>query len=159
MKYLRLTYVLGILILLMLGVSVPGNAQDWRRIKLLETVRPDVERLFGPSSEGYAATYVLQDGVLFLEYSSGTCRPDRKGGWNVEEYTVVSLRFVPKSKQRLARLNLDLRKFRKVVDDHVGGVTYYTNDEEGVTYEVQFGRVDAINYLPGKRYNSMQCRE
>lgn len=158
MKFLQSSYMHGLLILLILGAAnVTGNAQDWRRITLLKTVRTEVESFFGPSSGPYDATYTLQDGVLFVEYSSGPCTPDRKGGWNVPAYTVVSVRFEPKSKKRFASLKLDLSKFRKAVGKHVGGVTYYTNEEAGITYEVQRGRVDAIEYLPAKRHHSLLC--
>jgi hypothetical protein len=79
MKYLKFTYIYGLLILSMLGTNVTGCAQSWRRITLLKTVRTEVESLFGPSSGAYAATYTLQDRALFVEYSSGPCTPDRKG--------------------------------------------------------------------------------
>ena len=141
----------------MLGSVVTGCAQDWRRITPLTTVRTEVENLLGSSSGAYDATYTLNDGVLFVEYSSGPCTPDRKGGWNVPEYTVVSLRFEPKAKKKFASLKLDLSKFRRTVGKHVGGVTYYTNEEDGITYEIQRGRVDAIEFLPGKLHYSLKC--
>jgi hypothetical protein len=157
MKYLQFTFRHGLLILSMLSLNVPGCAQDWRSITPLKTVRTEVESLLGPSTGTYHATYTLQDGVLFVEYSSGPCTPDRKGGWDVPEYTVVSVRFEPKSKKKFASLKLDLSKFKRVVGKHVGSVTYYTNEEDGITYEVQRDRVDAIEYLPGKRNLSLQC--
>jgi hypothetical protein len=157
MKNLQFTCMHGLLILSMLSINVTGRAQDWRRITPLKTVRTEVESLLGPSSGAYDATYTVQDGVLFVEYSSGPCTPDRKGGWNVPEYTVVSVRFEPKSKKRFASLKLDLSKYRRVIGKHVGGVTYYTNEEDGISYEIQRGRVDAIEYAPSKRYLSLQC--
>jgi len=111
----------------------------------------------GPSQEAYFADYKLQDGNLFIEYSSGPCRPERRGGWNVPENTVVLVSFTPKIKKRIEVLKLDLRKFRKVVDTHVMGVVYYINDEEGITYSVQAGKVDYVEYGPGKRDDHFYC--
>ena len=39
----------------------------------------------------------------------------------------------------------------------MGGVIYYINDDEGRTYEVQSGKVDAIEYSPAKRYSHLYC--
>ena len=157
MGYRRFIFLHALMILVMLGADLSVSAQDWRRITPLKTVRTEVESLFGRGDGSYDATYSLQDGVLFVEYSSGQCTTDRKGGWNVPEGTVVSMRFVPKSKKRFASLKLDLSKFRKVVGKHVARVTYYTNEEDGITYEVQGNRVDAIEYLPGRRFVSLKC--
>jgi hypothetical protein len=159
MKYLRPICMSGLVIVLMLCVGALGFAQAWRAIKPLKSVRTEVERLFGPSSDPYLASYSLQDGTLFVQYSSGPCTLERKGGWNVPEGTVVMVRFVPKSKKRFASLKLKLSSFRRVVGGDVVGIVNYTNEEEGVTYEVQRGRVDAIEYLPGKRHYSLKCAE
>jgi len=159
MKYPKFAYKYGLLILIGLGANGVGYSQNWRRITPLKTVRMEVEKLLGVSSGPYHATYNLPTGVLFVEYSTGPCTPGRKGGWNVPEYTVVSLRFEPKSKKKFASLKLDSSKFRRTVGKHVGGVVYYTNEEDGITYEIQRGRVDAIEYLPPKHYHSLQCGE
>ena len=57
---------------------------DWHQIQPLRSTRVDVERLLGKSSEGYSANYELEEGHLFIEYSSGPCTPERKGGLQVE---------------------------------------------------------------------------
>ena len=159
MKYLRAVSISSLPLLLMFCLDEVGFGQAWRGITPLKSVRTEVETLFGPSSDLYLASYSLEDGTLFVQYSSGPCTPERKGGWNVAEGTVVLVRFVPKSKKRFASLKLDLSKFRRVVGGDVVGIVNYTNEAEGITYEVQRGRVDAIEYLPGKRHDSLKCAE
>ena len=78
-------------------------------------------------------------------------------GWNVPENIVVLLRFTPRIKKPIKALKLDPRKFRRVPDKHVGGVIYYINDEDGISYEVQEGKVDNVEYGPGKRYDHLYC--
>src|SRR5687767_3401542 len=78
------------------------NDQDWRLIVPLKSTRGDVERLLGPTKEAYFAIYQLKKGNLFIEYSSGPCRPDREGGWNVPAHMVISVKFSPKHKRRIA---------------------------------------------------------
>ena len=133
------------------------QGQDWRRIDPLKSTRAEVEALLGPAEGAYGVIYRLKDGSLFIEYSSGFCRPERKGGWNVPENVVVSVNFSPKHPRRISSLKLDPKKFRKEIDRHVGGIIYYINDDEGITYEVQSGKVDSIEYGPPKRYDHLYC--
>ena len=133
------------------------GAQDWKKIELLKSTRADVEALLGQASGDYFAQYDLKEGNLFIEYSSGPCRSDRKGGWNVPENVVVKISFVPRQKRKVAELKLESKKFRRVVDQHVLGVIYYVNDEDGVSYEIQEGKVEAVNYDPPKRYDNLYC--
>lgn len=159
MKYLRSICMSCLLVALMLYLTGVACGQVWRAITPLKSVRTEVESLLGPSSDPYLASYSLQDGTLFVQYSTGPCTPETKGGWNVPEGTVVMIRFVPKSKKRFTSLKLRSSKFKRVEGGDVVGVVNYTNEEEGVTYEVQRGRVDAIEYLPGKRHYSLKCAD
>ena len=134
-----------------------GKDPDWRQITPLLSTRADVERLLGTSSTPFSANYTLQEGNLFIEYSSGPCTPLRKGGWNVPKDVVVQMSFSPKLKRPVNALKLDPKRFRKVTDDHVGSVIYYINDELGLTYEVQRGNVDAIYYQPRKKDEHLYC--
>ena len=133
------------------------TGQDWRQIVPLKSTRADVERLLGPTKEPYFAVYHLKEGILDIEYSSGPCRPERKGGWNVPRGVVITLNFSPKRNRRIKDLKLDPKKFRKIVDDHVIGALYYVNDEEGITYAVQGGRVDFVEYGPARKDEHLYC--
>jgi hypothetical protein len=142
---------------LMLVIPALGKDPDWRKLVPLQSTRADVERLLGPSKEAYFADYKLEEGNLSVIYSSGPCGAGRTGGWNVPKDKVVSLSFSPKHKKRMSALKLSPKKFRKVIDDHVGGVVYYINDEDGITYEVQRGRVDVVYYEPSGKYKHLYC--
>lgn len=157
MKYWRSICMSGLLLALILYLGGVASGQVWRSITPLRSVRTEVESLLGPSSDPYLASYSLQDGTLFVQYSTGPCTPETKGGWNVPEGTVVLIRFVPKSKKRFTSLKIKFSKFKRVEGGDVVGIVNYTNEEEGITYEVQRGRVDAIEYLPGKRHYSLKC--
>lgn len=148
-----------LLVVLMLCFSRAACGQAWREITPLKSKRAQVERLIGPSTDPYLASYSLQDGTLFIQYSSGPCTSERKGGWNVPEGTVLLVRFVPKSKKSFASLKLELSKFKRDEGGDVGNIVNYTNEEQGVSYEVQRGRIDAIEYFPPRRYNSLKCAE
>lgn len=139
-------------------ILVPlANAQEWRKIVPLKSTRADVERLLGSKEKSYGIVYELTSGVLSIEYSSGPCRKDRRGGWNVPEGIVISYSFSPKNKQRENDLKLTRRKFRRVVLSHTGGITYYINDVDGIMYVTQQGKVDSVEYYPPKKYRHLYC--
>ena len=135
------------------------NGQDWRQIVPLKSTRAEVERLLGAMVTAYFAEYELKQGSLFIEYSSGPCRPERKGGWNVPKDVVTMVHFTPKHKRRIGDLKLDPRKFRRVVDEHVIGIVYYVNDEEGVTYAVQSGKIHFVEHHAAKLDEHLYCGE
>ena len=142
---------------LMLANLINVKGQDWRHLVPLKSTRADVERLLGPTKEPYFAVYHLKEGFLDIEYSSGPCRPERKGGWNVPKDVVVTLHFTPERTMRIADLKLDPKKFRKIVDDHVIGSMYFVNDEDGITYAVQSRKVVFVEYHPTKRDEHLYC--
>lgn len=154
---MRLLLTIAIFSLVVFDTQVPAYAQKWREIVPLRSSRADVERILGPYKDGYLAVYRIKEGTLFIEYSSGPCRPDRKGGWNVAENTVVLVRFSPAIKKPLNHFKPDLTKFRRHNDEKVIGIIYYVNNEEGITYEVQRGNVDAVEYGPGKSNDHLYC--
>lgn len=156
-----MTRILGVLLLsTFVAISaLTVKAQDWRQIVPLKTTRTEVERLLGPSKEAYYADYQLPEGHLFIEYSSGPCRPNRKGGWNVPENIVVSMSLSPKHPETVHELKLNSKKFRKVTGQHLPSVTYYINDEDGITYAIQQGKVDYVEYGPPKKYDNLYCKD
>lgn len=138
-----------------------GLTQDkgWRGIVPLHSTRADVERLLGPSAkpDGYAEVYDLGTEGVFVEYSSGPCRKDRKGGYNVPSGTVIQISVGSSTRPQFSALNLDLSKYEKSEDPELPGVLHYSNMEEGIAYEVQDGKVGSINYFPAMRDNHLRC--
>jgi hypothetical protein len=156
MKIILATLLLPSLIIIS---ALTACAQDWKQIVPLKTTRAEVERLLGPSKGAYFGDYQLKEGALFIEYSSGPCRPNRKGGWNVPENIVVSMSFSPKHPKKLSTLKLDLTKYRKVVGGDTPTVTYYINDDEGIVYAIQQGKVDYVEYGPSKKFDDLWCKD
>src|ERR1051326_6890049 len=81
-------------LLLVAAISLVG--QDWRSIVPAKTTRTEVERILGHVDTDYFARYQLPDGNLFIEYSSGPYRLDRRGGCTFQVNLVLSLTFYPK---------------------------------------------------------------
>ncbi len=121
-----------------------GLAQNvgWRGIVPLHSTREDVERLLGPSAkpDGYSEVYDLGKEAVFIKYSSGPCRKERKGGYNVPSGTVKQIRVSSSAKPQFSDLQIDENKYEKTVDPELPGVFHYVNREEGIAYEVQTAR-------------------
>ncbi|MGH9904405.1 MAG: hypothetical protein ACRD8U_02345 [Pyrinomonadaceae bacterium] len=133
--------------------------KDWRGIVPLHSTRADVERLLGPSAkpEAYAEVYELGNEAVFIQYSSGPCRKERKGGYNVPTGTVIQLRVSSSEKPRFSDLRIDESKYEKTVDSELPGVLHYTNKEDGIAYEVQNGKVTSTNYFPAAKDHHLSC--
>lgn len=142
-------FIESICLIALCGIQAQSSTDpNWRQIVPGRTTRPEVERLLGPAPDTYSASYDLREGNLFIAYSIGPCGSEKKGGWNLPKDTVVEVTFTPKKKRSVAKLKLDMNRYRRVVNTHTGGVTYYISDRDSITYEVQRGKVDAITYEP-----------
>jgi len=142
---------------LLLAALTSPAIQNWRSIVPLKTTRAEVEAILGSGDDDYLAIYKLKEGNLSIEYSSGPCRADRKGGWNVPDGIVITVFFSPKEKRSLSDLRVDRRKLRKVVDRHVIGIIYYVDDKHGITYSIEDGKVEYIEYGPTKKQQKVAC--
>ena len=73
------------------------------------------------------------------------------------EGVVTGLTFWSIHKQKETELELDRKKFRRVVDSQTGRAIYLINDEDGIMYQIQQGLVDYVEYYPPKRYEHLHC--
>jgi len=127
----------------------------------------DIVSLLGKPAAGkdYGVTYNLREGTLYLEYYLfDHCKLGHQyhGDWNIPEWTVIEITYLPDNPPQLASLNLDLRKFREVhASPHVPDMISYVNDEEGVDYTLEGdGRtLHSIRYFPTKRFNNLRCEQ
>ncbi len=139
--------------------TVSAKAQGWRGLIPLHSTRADVERLLGPSSEPekFSVDYELGDSVVSVEYSSGPCRKEMKGGWNVARDTVISVRISLKEGARFSPSKIDKRKFKKERSSHTPRIIYYVNEEDGIMYEVQESMVQSVEYYAASKDLYLEC--
>lgn len=130
-----------------------------RQIKVLESTLQDAENLFGKSDEkNFQKVYYyeqIKEGNLILGYSSGNCSSRQNEGWNVPENTIIRILFYPAKKKSFSALGIDKKKLKKVYDE---SYQIYSNEDEGVTYEVQSGKVKSIEYNPTSKYDYLKCK-
>jgi hypothetical protein len=131
------------------------EARGWRGLVPLQSTRSDVERLLGRSADQCKCIYKTDDAVVFIEYSKESCTGNPPG-WNVPVDKVLSISVRSQKERRFSELNLDLSKYVKTLDDTF--TAYYTNNEQGITYEVsQSGVIHGVIYSPSLRDNALRC--
>src|SRR5258708_1076907 len=131
------------IILLLLGSIIFGSMSasqypdaDWQHeIILFQSTRADVEKLLGnPIGQNYGVTYNLKEGTLYLDYYGFDHCKARYGldaDWNLPEWTVTEIEYLPRHLPKLSELRLDLRKFRKAhLNPETPAVLSYVNDHE-----------------------------
>jgi hypothetical protein len=138
-----------VLLLLSLCMSLtvaPPQDKGWRGIIPLHSTRADVERLLGESNTR-GAIYDLEDVRVSIIYQRHTCEENKGKGFNVPRDTVLRIIVGFKNKdQSLSDFPLDVTQYKKTEGGHVRGYAYYTNEEQGITYETYFDKVVTVTY-------------
>ena len=159
-------FVLGLILFVTGFWGQAGNTSapvpKWKQINLMRSTRIDVERLLGHSKyRGYSAWYKVDDGVVHIEYYPFNSCTQPGADFNVRRWTVVEITYEPDKPSKLADLNLDLTKFKKVNESpDVPDLTSYVNEEEGVDYTFAADEtLNNVRYFPGKRHDGLRCRK
>jgi hypothetical protein len=139
----------------------------WRQIQLLRSKPEDVEKLLGQSSRysGYDRLHSLHTYELFISYYPfDHCRPSYgyTGQWNIPEWTVTELTYVPAGSVAFSSLKVNTKDFSKAHESpHVPGMLSYVNDREGVDYTLEEDgkTLNSIKYFPPLRDQHLRCEE
>jgi hypothetical protein len=96
---------------------------------------------------------------ITVMYASGPpCGPDGFHEWHVPRDTVIGILVNPKNAIQLSDLHLDERRFKRTdTAGHGPLYFYYTDEEEGLQYEVTQGLVMAILYSPAAKDKALHC--
>ena len=137
---------------LLLTMPAITLAKGWRGIVPLHSTCADVKRLLGITTcDG--STHRLNDETVTIVFSEKPCLD----GWNVPHGTVMTIDVHPKPGLKLAELHIDESNYKKVADEHVRGIVYYKNDEEGVSITAfPDGTVGSFFYGPSAKDNHLR---
>jgi hypothetical protein len=163
------------MLIFLFAFPVYGQPPEWflklRQIKVFESSRQDVERIFNDPKIVYSSNtdgkekgwgeiieYQTGNGKLGVFYSTGKCaESDDKTGWDVAENIVVSVEFHPNEPAKLSDFKLDLKTFKaeKAADtQHYS----YRSDKLGIEFEVLGGNVTSFEYSPAPERQKLDCR-
>jgi hypothetical protein len=138
--------------LLLLAIS-NVSGQGWRGVVPLRSSCDDFKRITGVAT-CQTTTYDLVDEKVAVAFSDGTCET----GWRVPEGRVLWVLVHPRSRQKISDLQLDGRRYKKVPDSHLREVTYYDNEDDGVSIATfSDGTVAYLSYGPAKTDKGLEC--
>lgn len=148
--------------------QAPKWYENLQQIKVTETNRVDVERLFGDPPVTQVRTgkwnqiinYELEIGKLEVSYSTGKCSSQSNtDGYDLDKNKVIRLSLLLYKPVKISKLKLRIDGFRQfeAVDTNV---TTYTDDENGIKYIGNKERIRSLIYSVGDRlFNSFDCTQ
>ena len=152
-------FILLALILAWGNIPAALPSKGWQGIIPLHSTREDVRRLLGTSTLSTVPTYDLydlKDESVFINYSTGKCA-DGTTVWDIPPYTVINVNIAPKQMLQASMLITNPSKYRREVDSHLPDITYYINEEEGITIQTARDDVTKIYYGPTKSDRYLRC--
>lgn len=163
----------GSMLLFVLSYSAAAQGRGWfekmKSLELLSFSRDDVLKLMGDpvenDRESHIWYYDFKEGRMSILFSSGVCKSKgHKGlqafsGWNVPAWRIVEIAFSPDERVEPEKLNIisfDGFSTRPIHGGREG--IEYTNDELGIDYIVNEGKIQNIIFRPAKSYEHLRCK-
>jgi len=146
----------------LLVIASLADAKEWHGIVPLHSSRADVERILGPAKDPtkeHVSKHETENEEVTVEYSTGLpCGAGWPGVWRVPRGTVINIIVHPKKELRFADLHLDERQYKKTDNEgHGPPYFYYTDEKEGIQYEVIQGLVMTTTYFHAAKDNNLRC--
>jgi hypothetical protein len=147
-----------------------------RQIKLLESTRADVKRIFGEYSEEFVDDDDGEDQIdeistenmtIRFYYSLGTCADDDDEEWNVPKGSVTEINVILDESVKAEDLKIDLAKFEKIKEDEDDEIEeeeeedpddfIYYDKEKNASYGLSDGEIKNIKFTPAEKSFSALC--
>lgn len=168
---MKLKIILCLTLLLLLTSPAFSKDPEWlkkiKQIALLTDTYDDVIRILGKpvdgSSEKELSEYFdFKEGRIFVGFESGKCiaTPESNGklvGWKVPRWTVTDISFSPNKWIDPKKLNINFNGFTAKPIYDVSEAVEYRNDELGIDYVLNKGKIEYITFRPAKKYNYLLC--
>lgn len=173
--------ILCLILLLLSASSLLAKDPEWlqkmKQVKLLSDTYEDVVRIMGKPDDGsiekeYSEYFDFKEGRMFALFEMG-CRvtQDSNGklsGYKVPEYTVVEISFSPNKHISLKKSFITLNGFSKIPVKYSENATIndmrrapylfeYENDELGIYYFEEYGKISEIRFYPSKQFDYLNC--
>lgn len=98
----------------------------------------------------------LKDGNLLIWFSQGNCVKGNWGAWDISQGTIISFTFYPKKERKPSFYKLS-KTGTKILYNQ--GHQIFINEESGISFDVEFGKVRSITYTPGIKYEDLRCKK
>ena len=151
-----------------------GEFDKAREIKLLESTRADVRKIFADFKSDadeednkvkdaapiYSETFSDENADIEIHYSTGDCSDESENTdeWNVSKGKVKSIEISLDKPIKLKKFRFDVSDFLKeqryanIEDSYV-----YHNKNLGIAFDVNDGKIETIHLFPTNSYYSSLC--
>ena len=127
--------MIELLLVAVLFQDPPRYHEGWKGIVPLITKRSEVEKILGIRTECQnSCIYDIGDDRIFVRYASEPC--SKENDLTVSSGTVTEISVYLGDNPKFSSLKLDRRKLKKTEDPELHGYSYYSDDEQGITYTV-----------------------
>ena len=145
-----------------------------KQIKLLESTRDDVKRIFSEYAEDFEDDEEDEDieedeistenmGITF-SYSLGNCSDDDEEEWNVAKGKVTEISIILEESVKPKVLKIDLSKLERIKkyedeedeEDDPDDYVYY-DKENGISYGLSDGEIENIKFIPAEKNFPALC--
>lgn len=137
----------------------------WNGIVPLKSTRTDVEKLLGSPEEWnrnpHSNSFKINDGQVFVRYSTGPCDRKPSNGWNIPANTVIAVSVFTNVGPKLVDLKIDEKQFERWDNPHIGHEASYTNLTDGIQFTVDKydNQVTSFSYFPESKFNYLKCKD
>ena len=140
-----------------------------KQIKLLESTREDVKKIFDDDEEDSDGDYFSTDDFsINFAYSNGDClAEDGDDEWNMPEGKVVEVNVIINDSDTSKDLKIDLSKLERIkryendeaeaeIEEDPDDYVYY-DKEKGISYGLSDGKIKNIKYTPLEKNYPALC--
>jgi len=148
--------------LILIKFCTPAAFDGWNGIVPLRSTRTEVQRQLGTPVAAceQTCTYETPNERVTIVYATDPCGPGDQNRWRVLTGTVVTVIVYPAEKPKLKDLKLNLRRFSKTKNPELAGYWVYTNQREGISYEISnTGKVLSVEWFPAAKDDSLNCNQ
>lgn len=133
-----------------------------KQIKLLESTREDVQKIFKDIDEGsFEGQYSTDNLTIRIFYSGGDCSDEGNDVWNVPEGKVTEIFVSLDESVKPKDLKINLSKLERLkrdeeADEGDDDLIYY-DKEKGISYRVSEGEIEYIKFIPLEKNYPALC--
>lgn len=167
MKQLAVLVIFTLVIVINAFAESPlAELDKIKKIKLLESTREDVKKIFDDKDEDSDGdSYLTDNFYIEIAYSNGDCfDEDGDDDWNVPEDKVVEIGVVLRGSDIIKDLKIDLSKLEKIKkykdsedeEENPDDFVYYDR-ESGISYGLSDGKIKNIKFIPPEKNYPALC--
>lgn len=163
-KVILKTTTLGVLLFLLILIQ-PCEAQEWKGLQVLHSTREDAERLLGKPLKGRIkgfGRYETKEERVDIWYAHGRCRQTDELVYRVPVNTITKIHLDLRKKMPISFMKEEIKNYTKWEQPFNTSIFSYLSKDETKLIEIfvdKFGQEDiiAIEYLPSIKNKKLLC--